>query len=383
MDDRELEARLRARLHRRFDGAEPPATLRPVLVDVPATSVRALPRSVPIAWLAAAVLIVSVVLVAGFGLGRPSGTGGTPPTATPPPTASPTPRDRQYIVLPPAGSVPSKASTNIAVDTLNLRLHAIGVGNFWSGAGYAITFGLAADVDDALVRAVLSATGELSFVPLPPEEYGPGAQAAVIGRPLPIDEPVLFGLEQIDSSGVATSNDGPTSVQFDLKPIGAAALEVYTSGHVGEMFAVLLDGKVAMLAVVQAAISDGRLELTGGEPSELALLAAIVTSGTLPEEWREPRVPVVISEDEARSLAVGSAASPDAVAVSAELLAHGSPTDPGGLVAAWIVDLSGTLPDRSCTSSPLQSPVPPPCPALSSGQVVLDAVTGEVLESTF
>ncbi len=383
MDDRELEARLRARLHRRFDGAEPPATLRPVLVDVPAASVRALPRSVPIAWLAAAVLIVGVVVVAGLGLNRPSGPGGTAPTASPSPTASPTPPAPQYIVLPPSGSAPSKASTSIAVDTLSLRLHAINVGNFWSAAGYAITFGLSGDVDDALVRAVLSATGELSFVPLPPEDYGSGAEVAVIGRPLPVDEPVLFGLEQIDSSGVGTSNDVPTSVHFDLTPIGAAALEVYTSGHVGETFAVLLDGKVAMLVVVQAPISDGRLELTGGEPSELALLAAIVGSGTLPQEWREPRVPVVISEAEARSLAVASAASPDAVAVSAELLAHGSATDPGGLVAAWVVDLSGTLFDRLCTSSPLQSPVPPPCPALSSGQVVLDAVSGEVLESTF
>jgi hypothetical protein len=53
------------------------------------------------------------------------------------------------------------------------------------------------------------------------------------------------------------------------------------------------------------------------------------------------------------------------------------------VVAAWLVDLTGTLPDAGCTTSPFQTPLPPPCPAVGTGRAVIDAVTGELLDSTF
>jgi hypothetical protein len=381
MDERELETRLRDRLHRRFDGAQPGAALRATVQAVTAEPVSVIRSPIRLAWLAAAALVIA--LVAGLGIGGWAGPGGL--IGTPEPTASPGVETRQYIVLPPAGSIPSKASTSIASDTLDLRLRSIGSGTFSSAAGDAITFQLPPDfdVDDALIRAVLSATGELSFVPLPPEDYGSGEHVAVIGEPLPVDEPELFGQEQIEGAGVATNNGVPVRVHFGLTPIGAAALEVYTSGHIGETFAILVDGKVALLPVVQAAITGGTLEVSGSDPSELALLAAIVTSGTLPEEWREPRVPVVIPESEARALAIAAAASPDAVAVRTELSTFGDPRAGEEVVAAWLVDLTGTLPDAGCTTSPFQTPLPPPCPAVSTGHAVIDAVSGELLDSTF
>ncbi len=386
MDERELETRLRDRLHRRFDGAQPGAALRASVQAVTAEPVRVIRPPVRLAWLAAATLVIA--LVAGLGIRGWAGPGGLP--GTPQPTTSPEPSNRQYIVLPRVGSTPSKAATSIAVDTLALRIQSLAATEFGtegfsigSAAGDAITFDVPFDVDQTLVRAVLSATGDVSFVPLPPEDYGSGEHVAVIGEPLPVEEPALFGGEQIESSGVATTDGVPSTVHFKLRPIGAAALEVYTSGHVGETFAVLVDGKVTLLPVVQAAISDGRLELSGANPGELAVLAAIVTSGVLPEEWREPRVPVVIAESEARALAIAAAGSPDAVVVSAELSTFGDPRAGEEVVAAWLVDLTGTLPDAGCTSSPFQSPLPPPCPAVSTGHAVIDAVTGEVIESTF
>lgn len=387
MDDRELEARLRVRLHQRFDGAEPPATLRPVVADVGASHLRALPRSVSIAWLAVATLIVAVV--AGLGIRGASGPGGQAPSPTAPgQTGSPGPSSRQYIVLPPSGSNPSKASTTLAGDALSLRLRAIGIGNFSSGGGYALTYQLPGDVDDALVRAVLGATGELSFVPLPTADYGPGKAEAVIGQALSVAEPALFGSDQVSSAGVGTSNGSPATVHFELRQAAADALETFTSAQLGETLAVLVDGKVATLSPIPTPIPSGRLEITATNARDLLFLAAIVTSGTLPEDWRAPSVPKVIPESEARSLAVAAAASPDAVVVSAELSTFDALGGVGHglsfvIIPAWIVKLSGTLPDRSCTSSPLQSPVPPPCPAVGTGQVVLDAVTGEALQTTF
>jgi hypothetical protein len=387
MDDRELEARLRARLHRRFDGAEPPATLRPVLADVAATNVRAMPRSLPVAWLAVATLIVAVV--AGLGIRGWVGPGGPSPTATLEPTPSQATFGFQYIVLPPAGSIPSKASTSIASDTLALRLRAIGIGTFSSAAGYAITFQLPVGVDDvlirvddALIRTVLSVTGELSFVPLPPEDYGPGEHVAIIGEPLPVDEPELFGQEQIESAGVATNNGVPVKVHFALTPIGAAALEVYTSGHVGETFAVLIDGRVALLPVVQAPITGGTLEVSGPDPSDLAVLAAIVTSGTLPEEWREPRVPVVIPESDARELAIWRSPA-GATARSAELTTLGSPGTGDGLIPIWAVLLRGSFGSCLALASPDESAASgaagtsgPTCGTFDSALLYIDAVSG-------
>jgi hypothetical protein len=374
MDDRELEARLRARLRRRFDGAELPATLRPVLTDVPATAVRSLPRDRPLAWLAAAALIVAVV--AGLGVNGWPGIGGPTATRTSEPTASTGPSSRQYIVLPPEGSVPSKASMSIATDVLSLRIRSIGIGTFSSAGGYAITFQLPPDVDDSLVRALLTATGELSFVPLPPEDYGSGKAAAVVGEPLPVDEPELFGIEQIASSGVATHDGVPASVHFDLRPIGADALQIYATGHVGETLAVLVDGRVRLLSVVQGPIDDGRLDLGGPDPDALAVLAAVVSSGTLPEGWRDPRVPIVMPEAEAGSLALQTLASSVPPSIqSSQLGTNGTPTD---LTATWEFVVEGLAvvpcygPQGACPATP---------DTATTWLVVLDAVTGEEIRT--
>lgn len=356
MDDRELEARLRTRLHQRFDGAEPPASLHPALAGVAAPRPRALPRSVSLAWLAVATLIVAIA--AGLGLRGELGPGGT---ATERPSPSPTVYAPQVIVMPPAGSNPSKASTTLAMDVLTLRLRAIGATNFSSGGGYAITFTLPATLDAKLVTSVLSANGVISFVPLPQADYT--TTSAQIGEPLPVPEPALFGRDQVMSAGVATTNGVPSSIHFDLKAPAADALATWSGSHVGETLAVLVDGTVAALPQIREPISGGRLEIATAGERPVWLLAAIVTSGSLPDGWLNPIVPTVIPEADARARALAWAATSGVIVESASLSTFGEPGVGAGPVPAWYVTFTHDVPLLD----------------LATNQVVLNAITGAVL----
>ncbi len=118
------------------------------------------------------------------------------------------------------------------------------------------------------IRALLVQTGKLDFIPLPPAEYGtqsaPGTYQAVDGQPLPTTETPLFGGEQIDQAFPSTDQTGLRAVGFRLKSHGAQLFGDYTSKHVGEFFAIVLDGKVVSAPVIQSAITGGQGIITGG-----------------------------------------------------------------------------------------------------------------------
>ena len=332
MDDRELEGRLSAHLHRRFDDARLPAGLEAAVLQGMRTTPRPIPfdlrsRRLTLGW---SVVAAAVVLVAGFllfGSFNPS----AGPRATPSPTASAADATRSFIVLPPTSALPSKASGSLASDVLEARVRALGVGTFTSAIGNLMQFQLPADgPTDAVVRRVLAATGEVSFVPLPAEDYGEGKRTATVGEALPKAEPALFGWEGI--SAVTLRADAP-SPTFDiaLKPAAATAFGDYTTAHVGATFAVVIDGAVALLPSINEPLTSGQIALSsGGGDTDFQVTAAILVGGPLPEEWRGAPVPAIKSRDEAiadarasmvRSGVEGAA---EATVVSAELDAtHG------------------------------------------------------------
>jgi hypothetical protein len=90
MDDRDLEARLSARLHSRFDRPEVPPMLSRDVVDA-RTRTRSSGRGPgPFSFLAAAAVIAIVAVAAGAWLGPRLSDVGAAPTATPSPTPTPT-----------------------------------------------------------------------------------------------------------------------------------------------------------------------------------------------------------------------------------------------------------------------------------------------------
>jgi preprotein translocase subunit SecD len=146
------------------------------------------------------------------------------------------------------------------------------------------------------IRALLVQTGKLDFVPLPTAEYGTGSAAgtyqAVEGQPLPTTETPLFGGEQIDQAYPSTDATGLRAVGFRLKSDGAKLFGDYTSTHVGDFFAIVLDTKVVSAPVIQSAITGGSGIITGGSAggfsaADMNSLITVLNYGSLPFPLKE------------------------------------------------------------------------------------------------
>jgi preprotein translocase subunit SecD len=145
------------------------------------------------------------------------------------------------------------------------------------------------------IRALLVQTGKLDFIPLPPAEYGTGSSAgtyqAVEGQPLPTTEKPLFGGDQIDQAYPTTDQTGLRAVGFRLKSTGSQLFGDYTSKHVGEFFAIVLDGSVVSAPVIQSAITGGTGIITGGgtgfTAAQMNNLITVLNYGSLPFPLKE------------------------------------------------------------------------------------------------
>ena len=223
-----------------------------------------------------------LVLVAGCQASAPSS-----------PAPSPVP-PVDYTVRSPGSTLPPKTDTLRAIDILSARLRTLKVGMFTAAAGDAITFTIPATANPAAVRAVLSATGQVAFVPLPPAEYGTGSGQgpleAVAGKALPAQEAPLFGGDQIADARVTSDATGGPMLSIQLASEGSRLFAAYSSAHVGEFFALLLDGRVITSPLIQAAITDGAFNVTlpaDSLPMPVDALAAILASGPLPDSWKQ------------------------------------------------------------------------------------------------
>ncbi len=210
------------------------------------------------------------------------------------PTTSSAAPTRDYTVRSADSQLPPKTETVRAIDVLSARLETLGVGVFSSAAGEAITFTIPASANEMAVRAVLSTTGQVTFVPLPAAEYGtperPGQLKAVVGKPLPSQEAVLFRGDQIADARATTNASGGPQLTIQLASNGARLFATYSSAHIGEFFAIVLDGRVVAAPVIQMEITDGTLAMTlvpDSPPMPIDALAAVLASGPLPDSWKQ------------------------------------------------------------------------------------------------
>jgi hypothetical protein len=374
MDDRDLEARLRAHFHTTLDHARPSVQLaervtrglapRPAALG--GLRMRARPSLGFGAVLATAAAIVIALAFGGVVHVPPFG-------AVPTPTTSTAPTGRDFIVLPPTSAVPGKPVSSDAYDVLAARLRALGFGTFSGSGGYGIAFELDEPgiASDDQVRAVLAAPGLVEFVPLPAADYS--TIAPTVGKALPKDEPALFGSEGVSSVTVVTDAQGRPALDVHLTPAAAQAFGVYTARHVAEQVAIVIDGVVVSAPAIDAAITGGVVEISG-DPSRTQSLfdpvtRAILIGGPLPEAWRGAPVPVVISGDDAKAVAfmeAGVRGEPKIQGLEARVVA-------GQWRAVWTVLVQGTFPDLHCTQTT-------GCPSPADAELVLiDAVNGGVI----
>jgi hypothetical protein len=158
----------------------------------------------------------------------------------------------------------------------------------------------------AAIRQVLaSQPGNVEFVPMGKEQPADGS---LIDR---ARFPALFDESDVVSAAVRSSDQTEQPViSIQLSPAGSTLFGAYTSRHIGEYFAIAVDGRIVMAPAIHSSIPGGSIELTGPgtDPREtLDPLVAILRSGPLPAPLREVSVgPPATSSVQATSSAPAS-----------------------------------------------------------------------------
>jgi preprotein translocase subunit SecD len=176
----------------------------------------------------------------------------------------------EYRVIPAGGKTPSTGDVEVVKQIIERRVNATGVSEpvvLTSGSD-RIVVEVPGISDTEAIRKLVGQTGRLDFVPLPASDYGtasnPGPRVATEGQPLPTQAQVLFSGDQVTSANVATDQQGKRVVAFRLADQGAKLFGEYTSAHIGEFFAIVLDGNVISAPSINSAITGGSGQITGG-----------------------------------------------------------------------------------------------------------------------
>jgi SecD/SecF fusion protein len=185
----------------------------------------------------------------------------------------------------PLGNVkPTATDLEAIVAIVKHRLAALGVaGSTVRHDGVdRLIVELPTGIDTDAARSLIGQTGHIDFVPL-------GTTQMEVGDAVdPSRFPALFGGGDVASAAIG--NSGQTNqrvVMFALKPNGARLFEDYTAAHIGEYFAIVIDGKVISAPVINSAIPGGHVEITQGGVGGYGLqeaqnLVAILQFGELP-----------------------------------------------------------------------------------------------------
>src|SRR4051794_27482751 len=166
MDEHELERRVAARLHQRFDGARPSVALGLRIAaersQAPVARSRwswLAPARAAISGVAAVAVVVLLALTVGprLGVGPWSANGSATPVRTVGPgsaTPRPSPWETTYTIVPTIRE-PAKSTGEAAADVVQARVRHLGIGNFSIAIGDDLTARLPGPVDARVVNALL------------------------------------------------------------------------------------------------------------------------------------------------------------------------------------------------------------------------------------
>jgi hypothetical protein len=199
----------------------------------------------------------------------------------------------EYEVLPVDHLGPSIADIQRIQDQLGARLRAASLAEFRIGLtteGGRITVDIPVHPDDPAmvgeIRALLAATGRLDFVPL-------GTSPVETGQVIDLEQfAPLFSGDQVTDVVVGSDQTGSRTLDFTLGPDGTSLFADYTAAHIGEYFAIALDGKALSVPVIMEAIPNGTVQISQGgiggfSEEEAQRLIAILKPGALPFPLQE------------------------------------------------------------------------------------------------
>lgn len=199
----------------------------------------------------------------------------------------------EYRVIPVDGARPRQADVDAVAAVMRARLDSTGVASstITTEGADRIFVDVAVPAGDESVtgpiRMLLGTTGRLDFVPL-------GDTAMQSGEYVDLSKyPPLFSGDQVARATVGTNQNGDRTIDLTLRADGAALLAAYTAGHIGQAFAIVLDGTVVAAPIIKGAIPNGNVQVeqgaaVGGWPPGVAQqLVAILASGALPSPVQE------------------------------------------------------------------------------------------------
>jgi len=189
----------------------------------------------------------------------------------------------EYQALPVDGKSPTPADMAILKDIIERRVNTTGVSEpvvVVQGSD-RIVVELPGVTDADAVRRLVGQTGRLDFVPLGQTKVNVGQELDLVAYP------PLFSGDQVQSASIGQSQTGGLTVDFVLKDAGAKLFAEYTAAHIGDYFAIVLDGKVISAPQIQASIPNGQVQISAGgiggfTASEANDLVTILKFGSLP-----------------------------------------------------------------------------------------------------
>jgi preprotein translocase subunit SecD len=189
----------------------------------------------------------------------------------------------EYQVLPAEGKTPTAADLNIMRQIILNRVDKSGVAEpqiVVQGTDRIVVEMPGVQNADQ-IRSLVGTTGRLDFVPL-------GKTTASQDETLDLVKfPPLFSGDQVAAASIGANQTGQRTVDFTLNSKGKDLFADYTSKHVGDYFAIVLDGKVISAPVINEAIPGGQVQISqngiGGYPLAAAQnLVTILQFGQLP-----------------------------------------------------------------------------------------------------
>ncbi len=203
------------------------------------------------------------------------------------PSAAPGQTRLEFTVVPVDGQPPSATDLDTIRDIVAQRVVGVGATDpvvTLDDDRVIIDVSDPTDVD--VVRGLVSATGRIDFVPLGTESVADGA---LIDRAA---HPPLFSGDQIESAAIDSDQNGHPTVDFTLREAGRSKFAAYTAAHVGDYFAITLDDHVISAPVINGAILDGMVQISGAgidgfSAADVSRLVSILRAGSLPFPIRE------------------------------------------------------------------------------------------------
>ncbi len=194
----------------------------------------------------------------------------------------------EYQVLPAEGKTPSRDDLNVMRSIIVNRVDKSGVTEAQvvvQGSDRVVVEMPGVQNADQ-IRQLVGTTGRLDFVPL-------GTTQMQQGQPVDLKQyPPLFSGDQVASATIGANQTGQRTVNFVLKDRGKQLFADYTAKHVGEFFAIVLDGEVISAPTINEAIPGGQVQISqngiGGYPlAEAQNLVTILQFGQLPFPLKE------------------------------------------------------------------------------------------------